>query len=261
VGALGTAWLDGRLCARAACALQAGAGPACYTTARFEAGRVRHGARVVGRLLRDARRLGLGTLDEAICHAGLAELGRACFGERAGIVRLEARAARGGVRLLATARPLAPDPAQWRARVGGEIHAGPAPGAGIKRAGDPRIERARAEAGAAGLDEVLLLDAAGRLVEGARSSVVVRGPGERLRTPPLARGGVDGVARAILLARVPELEEADVPAAELAAVDEIVAVSAPRGARAVVALGGAAVGDGRPGPAARRLAAVLDAEP
>jgi branched-subunit amino acid aminotransferase/4-amino-4-deoxychorismate lyase len=261
VASLGTAWLDGRLCAREACAPQPGAGPACYTTARYEAGGVRHAARVVRRLARDARRLGLGPLDEALCHAGLAELGRACFGAGSGIVRLEARATRAGVRLLATARPLAPDPPQWRARVSREVHPGPRAGAGTKRAGDPVIERARVEARADGLDEVLLLDAAGRLVEGSRTSLVVRGPRDRLRTPPLARGGVEGVAREILLERVPELEEDDVPAAELARADEIVAVSAPRGARAVVALGGAAVADGRPGASAGRLAAVLDAEP
>src|SRR5215813_5703124 len=76
-------------------------------------------------------------------------------------------------------------------------------------------------------------------------------------TPPGALGAVAGIAREVLLERVPELEERIVSLRELSRAAEIVAVNAVRGARAVVALDGRPVGAGVPGPASRRLDAEL----
>jgi branched-subunit amino acid aminotransferase/4-amino-4-deoxychorismate lyase len=233
----------------------------CYTTARFEGGRVRHGTRIARRLVRDAARLGLPPLDEASCLRALRALGEAAFGAGAGIVRLSASAAGDGrLRLVGTARPLGPERPAWHAGRARTLHPGPDAFSGTKRAGPTWLEAARAERAAGGVDELLLFDAAGRLVEGTRTTPIVVGGDGCAVTPPLARGGVAGVAREILLDRVPELSECDVDAAALAAARELVAVNAVRGARAVAWFDGAPLGGGRPGPLAARLAAALDAE-
>jgi len=210
--------------------------------------------------VRDAAQLGLGALDTSACLAALEAAGRAAFGGAPGVVRLEAHAGDGGgARLVAATRPLGSDPEHWSAVVARVPHEGPGPWAGAKRAEWPCVARARETAAAAGADEALLLDAAGRLVEGARASlVVVRADGSAV-APPLARGGVRSVAREIALAALQEICEADVPAAELRRAREVVALNAVRGARPIVRLDGAAVGAGTPGPLAARLRAALDA--
>ena len=230
----------------------------CYTTARVRAGRVVFAARHAQRLARDAGRLGLGELDPDDARRTLESLARETFGSGEGIVRLEARGDDvGGIKLLGTTRAVDPDPAAWRAVCAQRRHPGPGPAPGAKLADEPCLEEARREARRAGVDEALLFDAEDRLVEGARSSVLVVGEDDRAATPPLARGGVAGIARAAALAACPEIEERDVPRAGLRRVREIVALNAVRGARPIVRLDGAAVGDARTGNWARRLAALL----
>jgi D-alanine transaminase len=239
-------------------AYQGGLG--CYTTARFEAGRVRLGVRAAVRLARDATRLGLAAPDPSLVLAALAELGAAAFGEGAGVVRLQASTAAGGaLRLVGTARPLGPEPQAWSALVAPFFHEGPAPWDGAKIAGHPRIVLARGAATAAGCEEALLFDEAGRLVEGARTSLLaVLGDGS-LVAPPLARGGVRSVAREVVAEALGGLAERDLSRADLADAREIVALNAVRGAVAIVLLEGRAVGEGVPGPAARRLQEVFAA--
>jgi branched-subunit amino acid aminotransferase/4-amino-4-deoxychorismate lyase len=221
------------------------------------AGRVWLLERHVARLERDARALGLGELDPQACRSALERAAREAFGSGSGVVRLELRAGRRGPRLAATPRPLGPEPGLWRAVSAPEPHPGPGPAPGAKRAGLPAIESAREAARAADADEALLFDTAGWLVEGARSSVVVVRADGRAFTPPLARGGVAGIARALALAACPSLGEADVARDALAGAREIVALNAVRGARAIAWLDGVEVGDGRPGPWTRRLAEAL----
>ncbi len=251
-------WVDGRLVPGPA---PAATGPGCYSTARYADGRLRHGRAVAGRLARDARALGLGELEAGAVLDALRALGEAVFGRGEGVVRAEASSGPGGSpRLVVTTRPIGPEPPRWTARLARTTHPGPGPGAGIKHTVHEAIAAARAELAAGDADEVFLLDAAGRLVEGSRTSpVVVRADGRAL-TPPLARGGVAGVARALALRRVRELREGDVERATLVAAREIVALNAVRGARPVVALDGVPVGDGRSGPMAARLREALDAE-
>lgn len=211
----------------------------------------------VARLVRDARALGLGALEAEACRGRLARAAREAFGTGDGIVRIELRAAPGGPRLVATPRPLGAEPGAWRAITAPEPHPGPGPAPGAKRLDVPELDRARDAARAAGADEALLFDAGGWLVEGARSSVVVVRADGRAVTPPLARGGVAGIARALVLAACPALGEADVAREDLAAAREIVALNAARGARAIASLDGAAIGDGGPGRWTRRLAEAL----
>jgi branched-subunit amino acid aminotransferase/4-amino-4-deoxychorismate lyase len=230
-------------------------GVACYTTGRYEAGRVWLGARVAARLVRDARALGLGAHDAADVHERLLALGRESFGaDGAGIVRLEARA---GGRLLGSTRAIGPEPASWRAAMAAAVHPGPGPAPGAKQAERPVIEQARAELAAAGVDEVLLFDAAGRLVEGARTNLVLALADGAWVMPPALRGAVRGVGLEAALAGGVALAERDVSRADCRALRELVATNAVRGACPIVALDGAAVGDGRPGPLAAALAAAL----
>jgi branched-chain amino acid aminotransferase len=218
-------------------------------------GAVLHLERHVARIVRDAALLGLGALDPAACRAALLAEAQRAFPDREGVVRLEARATGAGAPALATTnRELGAEPAQWRAAVAREPHPGPAPWSAAKTNARAHYERALADATAAGADEALLADAAGFLVEGARTNLVVVLAGGALVTPPLARGAQAGIGRTMLLERVQELVEADVALAELPAAHELVAVNAVRGARPVVALDGRPVGAGIPGPWSERLA-------
>ena len=213
------------------------------------------GERLAARLVRDARALGLGALGPADVEAELLAAGRARFGAAgAGVVRAEARA--GGI-LVASARSLGPEPAAWRAVWSAAVHPGPGPAPGAKRAAVPALVAAREEALAAGADEALLCDAAGRVVEGARSNLALALADGRCVMPPLARGAVRGVALEAALAAGVALVEEDLAREALGAVREIVATNAVRGARPIVRLDGRPVGDGRPGPLAAALAAAL----
>lgn len=212
-------------------------------------------ARHVRRLRRDAGVLGLAEPDPSLCERALRELAREAFGAGDGIVRLEWR----GTRLVGRPRPLGEERETWRAVLARAVHPGPGVTAGVKRIDLPHVARARDEARAAGADEAILLDAEGRIVEGARTNLVIVLAGGAVVTPPLARGAVAGLARQIVLEGAPEIREADLPRDEIFAAREVVATNGVRGARPVVAIDRRPVGDGRPGPLARRLAALLEA--
>lgn len=259
-------WIDGRLlpAERAFVAADDTAfleGRGCYTTARFAAGRVRHALRHAQRLVRDARLLGIGELDEAGCARALLELGGAAFGAGEGIVRLQAsRDARGEPHLVGIPRPLGRLREVWSALAAPFPHPGPSPWSAAKASGQLHHALARDAAREGGADEALLFDAANRLVEGSRSSVfLVQGDGA-LITPPLARGGVAGIARAIVLERVPEAAERDATRAMLAQAHEIIAVNAVRGALPLRWSEGGSSAAARGGWAVR-LRALLEAEP
>ncbi len=97
----------------------------------------------------------------------------------------------------------------------------------------------------------------GWVTEGSATNVVVA-VGGRLVTPALERGALlPGVTRKLLLAAAPEIEERRVAVEELAAADEILLIGTRTMVASVVVLDGRPVGDGRPGPAARRLLALL----
>ncbi len=257
VSEVGLAYREGRW---QQVALEPPTGPRCYTTGRYVQGRVRHGDRVVARWVRDAAALGLDRIDEDRATRALVELGLHAFGPTGeGIVRLELR--RGPV-WLGTPRALDAEPAIWRAGRPSTVHPGVdrrAPGA--KRADLGFLHEARRFLERSGLDEVLLFDAEERLVEGARTNLVVALPGGRLVTPGIGRGGVAGVARQILLEEHPEVEEGDVTATELETALELIAINSVRGARPICEIDGRPVGDGRAGPRAAELSAVLAAAP
>jgi branched-subunit amino acid aminotransferase/4-amino-4-deoxychorismate lyase len=228
----------------------------CYTGARATRGRVWYAERHARRLARDAALLGIGEVDRALVLRLLGELAAPSRVGQDLKLRVEAhRDAELGVRLRGAATALEPDPIAWRAVAG--AHPGPSPASSAKSTERGAYDGALAAARAAGAEEALLFDAAGHLVEGARTSVIVARADGGIATPPLARGAQAGIAREILLESLAELREDDVSAFELRRAREVVAVNAVRGARAIVALDGHPIGSGRPGPLCERLAAAL----
>jgi branched-subunit amino acid aminotransferase/4-amino-4-deoxychorismate lyase len=235
------------------------AGRGCYTTARFRGGRIRFLERHSARLARDARRLGIGSVDPARVAEALAATGRANFAEAPGggdgVVRVQAsRDGAGALHLTAVPRSAGPEPAVWRACTAPMPHEGPMPWSGAKVSNHLLFALAGDHARAAGCDEALLLDRHGYLVEGSRSNLLVVGKDGRLATPDLARGGVAGVGLEVLRERVPEISVRHVPQGELLELRELIAVNAIRGPKPIVSLDGREIGDGRPGPISRRLA-------
>jgi branched-chain amino acid aminotransferase len=229
-------------------------GAGCYSSARACNGRVWHAERHAQRLARDARLLGLGALDTAGVLVLLHELALSTCNGPDAKVRVEAQAdALLGVRLAGTSTPIGDEAPTWRCVAAAVVHPGASPTSSAKRSDRSLYEAAFAAARQADVDEALLFDAAGRLVEGTRSNVIVVGPDGVPVTPALACGAQAGVARSLLLERVPLLREAEVSRAELTAAREILATNAVRGVRPVIALDGRPVGDGQPGPWAVRL--------
>jgi len=194
----------------------------------------------------------------------LRALGREAFGAGAGIVRLALRPGPGGAPatvLAGSTRALGAEPALWRAVVFSEPHPGNRLPAGVKREGTAIYEAARAAALRAGTDEALLVDSMRLLVEGARTNVFVVRRDGALVTPPLGSGAVAGVARELVLERVPQAHEDDVPLAALAEAQEVVLVNAVRGAVRLSELDGRPLG--RLGSAAwtERLRTLLLSDP
>lgn len=115
---------------------------------------------------------------------------------------------------------------------------------------------ALAAARAAGAHEALILDAAGRVVEGTTSNVFVVRDG-RLCTPPLAVGILPGITRAHLLAVAPgagvAVDETPLEVSDVLGADEVFLSSSLREVLPVVRVDGRTIGSGHPGPVTRRL--------
>jgi branched-subunit amino acid aminotransferase/4-amino-4-deoxychorismate lyase len=230
----------------------------CYTSVRIRAGAPRFPDRHVRRLLRDADALGLPAVDVRLLHRALHELARAAFPGGEGVVRLQlSRDGDGAPHVVGVPRDLGDDPPAWRAITAPFAH----PGALL--AGGPKLTHrllqtlASDAARAAGVPEALMFDAAGRLVEGARTNVVALGADGVLCTPPTERGAVAGIALEVAGERLPGLRRRDLSRRALLAARGVVVINAVRGARALTALDGAALGP-ESAPLAARLTAVLD---
>ena len=254
-------WIDGRVVGRQDVLARENeliARRGCYTTARVRQGRARWLERHVRRLQRDGRQLGIGEVAAERIQAAFAELSEATFGDGEGIVRLQASASHdGAAHLVGMARSIGEERPAWRAITAPAQHEGWTPFSGVKRTHDPVLARTRDALQRAGADEAVLFDDAGFAIEGSRTNLFLVDREDVLVTPDLARGGVAGIAREIVLERGVDIVVRSVTRAELAAAREIIAVNAVRGARPVVSLDDESVGDGRPGRAARALAALL----
>jgi branched-subunit amino acid aminotransferase/4-amino-4-deoxychorismate lyase len=229
----------------------------CYTSVRIRAGVPRFADRHVRRLVRDAAALGLPAADPHLLRHALVELAKAAFHGGEGVVRLTlSRDGDGALHVVGVPRGLGEDPPAWRAVTAPSAHPGPVLAGGHKLT--DRLVHALASdaARAAGVEEALLFDAAGYLVEGARTNVVaLRGDGV-LCTPPIQRGGVAGIALEVVGERLPALARRDLSRRDVFAARGVAVTNAVRGARALIALDGAELG-AESGELATRLNAVL----
>lgn len=114
---------------------------------------------------------------------------------------------------------------------------------------------AKLEAKAAGADEALLLDLAGRVCEATGNNVFVV-HGRRLRTPrtDILRGITRETAMELAAAQGWPAEEADLELYDAYTADEIFLCGTAGGLLPVTRVDGRAVGAGRPGPVWRTLA-------
>lgn len=226
-----------------------------YTTARVRGGRIERFERHAGRLRRDAARLGLPLPERHAIEALGLDTVRAELDRNDGVLRIEwSREGDATARLAATTRTLGPDPTTWRASTARTVHPGPGSRDGAKAVDVLAYDAARAEVAESTVDEVLLFDPAGRLVEGSRSNLIVVTAAGLVRCPAKSLGGVEGLGLELARRLVPELREAmDIGATELVVARELIATNAVRGAVAIVEFDGRPIGEGRPGPLAGRL--------
>jgi len=256
-------WVDGELLGLDAAGVRGDdsafrEGRGCYTTAAIRGGRPRWIDRHARRLRRDAERLGIGVIDSERVEQALCELGAAAFPGRDGIVRVQAsRDARGAMHVVGLARESGPDTDRWSAVRAPFAHEGRVPWSGAKVTNHLLFAMARDYAVSRGADEAVLFDASGRLIEGARSNLLVVDQAGALRTPDLEAGGVRGVALEILFEQCPELRPSEIREAELADARELIATNSVRGALAIVSFDGQPVGDCEPGAWAQRLDTML----
>ncbi|GAB4122642.1 MAG: aminodeoxychorismate synthase component I [Rhodothalassiaceae bacterium] len=165
---------------------------ALLETMRAEGGAVRDLGLHLERMAAAARYFGFAFDPEAAGAAALA----AVRGHR-GPQMLRLLSGRDGD-LTATVAPLVPWPSPVRLLLAEQALAGDSPLLRHKTTRRAHYEAPLSRARARGYDEVLFLNAAGRLTEGARTSLFVRREG-RLLTPPVSEGLLPGVLRRRLL--------------------------------------------------------------
>ena len=117
------------------------------------------------------------------------------------------------------------------------------------------------EARRAGAEDAVLLNPAGMLAEATTSNLFLV-KGGRVRTPTLESGILAGITRDLLMREMPRAglaaEEAELPLEALLSADEAFLTSTIRGVAPVTRVDGKPVGEGRPGPVTRRVAALYE---
>ena len=229
----------------------------------MENGRARFHHAHCQRLLADARALGLPAPDPKEITEAFSVLGQAEFGRGSGIIRIRAWAGTSGESVLVgEPRPLDPEPPSWRAGIAPFAHPGPGDHPGVKLTHHPELERARSLRVRTELDEILLFDARGGLVEGVRSSLVLVDSDGTWHSPGAEMGGVASIALAIARERSPiPIEPAlSISRERIARAQELIALNAVRGARPITEIEGQAIANGEPGPVSRTLERLLEAD-
>jgi len=131
---------------------------------------------------------------------------------------------------------------------------------GVKSTSYATNMAATAEAKRRGADDAIFLAEADVVLEGPTTNVWWRN-GQTLFTPSLETGILAGITREFVLEAAPglgyEIAEGVYTRSELAAAEEAFTSSSVRELMPLVQLDGAALGDGRPGPAAAALQQAL----
>jgi branched-chain amino acid aminotransferase len=153
--------------------------------------------------------------------------------------------------LLVTARARAVDDGPLRATISRSTRRNEfSPSARIKTTSYVDGIAAAREAAATGSDTALLLNTQGRLAEGAVANLFCVIDGCAV-TPPVSEGALPGIMRAEVMARTGAVEMALEEGALASAEEALLTNSA--GVRALIAVDGRSIGDGRPGPLTARL--------
>ena len=236
-------------------------GDGLFETLCVRDGRVWRVRRHVARLADGAAELGIPlTVDTDALAAAIREAARR-NGVAAGMVRvtLTRGTATGGLvpadppapTLLVTARARAVDDGPLRATIARSTRRNEfSLAARIKTTSYVDGIVAAREAAAAGSDTALLLNTQGRLAEGAVANLFCAIDG-RVVTPPVSEGALPGIMRAEVMARTGAVEMA-LEEDALARAEEALLTNSG-GVRALVAVDGRPIGDGRPGPLTARL--------
>jgi len=230
-----------------------------YTTAKVSAGRIERLEQHVARLRRDAGRLGLPLPAGRDVERVSLESARETFGRGDGIVRVEWSHLPGEPpELFAIPRTFAPPGRTWRAIVSKTTHPGREFRANTKYVDVPAYDLGREEVASSEIDEVLLFDSDGFLVEGSHSNFLAVTAEGRLVTPAFALGGVEGLGLTIVR-HGRDVAEARLTWEDVANACELMSVNTVRGVVPITEVGGRRVADGRPGPRSRSLSAIFQA--
>jgi D-alanine transaminase len=120
---------------------------------------------------------------------------------------------------------------------------------------------ARQAAREAGALEAIFVDSGGMVTEGASTSVFIVDRAGQVVTRPLSQAILPGCTRAALIARMGEagipVQQRAFSAREMAAASEVFITAATTFVKPITRLDGAIVGEGTPGPVARRLFALM----
>ncbi len=150
-------------------------------------------------------------------------------------------------------RPIGPEPDCWLAAASEVTHPGPERRRNTKHVDVTAYDVAREEVAKLGLDEVLLFDSGGLLVEGSRSNFLVVTEAGRLVTPDPALGAVEGLGLTIVLENHPTIDFAKLSRDDVACSRELLSINIVRGVVPIVRLGDHPIAQGEPGPWAIRL--------
>jgi branched-subunit amino acid aminotransferase/4-amino-4-deoxychorismate lyase len=171
-----------------------------------------------------------------------------------GILRIEWSCPVGGdPELLVIPRAIGPEPESWVATVSAAIHPGPEKRRNTKFVEVDAYDVARKEVRDSDIDESLLFDRDGLLVEGGRSNFIVVTASGRLVTPDIALGAVEGLGLSIVIENRPEIAMARLTREDVASARELMSTNIVRGVVPIVELEGRAIAEGQPGVWARRL--------
>ena len=245
-------------------------GASVFTTLRSRHGRPFRLGRHIGRLLDNAARIGLRhDADEATLTDAVGRV-LAANGHRDARIRITLTPGPVGDQprptTLVTAAQLINDP-NWYAKgirvmVSGVRQYAGDPTVGLKTGCYLTRILARQAAAAHGDDEALWFSTSGHLAEACFSNVFVVVEG-RLATPPLSTPVLPGIVREAVIELAAELDlpcrdDQPIDGPQLQAAEEVLLTSSGAGVRPVVAVNKEPVGDGSPGPVARKLIAAYE---